>query len=148
MVLDQIRNHLTESMKQKNEVRRETLRYLLSAIIHFAKAKYGAAGESSLSDEDVIDVVRKQVKSHKESIAAFTKGNRPELVDKEQAQLAILETYLPIAVADDELQAILNPIVQTGEKNFGLLMKQAMEQLKGKADGGRVAGILKNLMQS
>ncbi len=146
MLLDQFQQDVNVSLKKGDKVRVETLRFLLSAVRNLAIAKYGRAGEASLTDADVLDVVKKQVKTHRESIEAFQKGNRPDLVEKEQKELAILETFLPKELSDEELKALLAPVVASGETNFGLLMKQAMAKVEGKADGGRVAAMLKQLL--
>ena len=134
--------------------RRDTIRYLLSAINNIAIAKYGADAQKKLTDADVLDVVKKQVKTHHESIEAFEKGKRADLVEKEKKELAVLEAYLPKQMSDEELKKLLEPIVATGEKNlpagrqvFGLLMKQSMETVKDQADGVRVSAMLKQLLQ-
>ncbi len=146
MSLDDLRSDLTASMKKGDSVRVDTLRFLLAAIRNAAIAKYGAAGEASVTDADILDVVKKQAKTHRESIEAFTKGNRPELVQKEQKELAVLEAFLPKEMSDEELKKLLEPVVASGENNFGLLMKQAMAAVGGKAEGGRVSSVLKQML--
>lgn len=147
MLLDTLRNDLTTSLKKGDSNRVETLRFLLAAIRNFAIAKYGSAGEASLTDADILEVIKKQVKTHKESIEAFANAGRNELVQKEQAQLTVLEAFLPKEISDEDLKKLLEPVISSGETNFGLLMKQAMTIVAGKADGGRVAVILKQIMQ-
>lgn len=146
MLLDQIKTDINESLKKGDAVRVGTLRFLLAAIRNDAINKYQAAGESKVTDADVLDVVKKQVKTHKESILAFQNGNRPELAAKEQAELTILEAFLPKQLSDDELRLLLAPTAASGEKNFGLLMKQAMSAVAGKADGGRVSALLREML--
>ena len=111
-----------------------------------AITKYGAAGESAVTEADVMDGIKKQAKAHRESVEAFTKANRPELAAKEQKELTILESFLPKEMSDEELKKLLEPIVAGGEKNFGLLMKAAMTAVQGKADGGRVSSILRTMV--
>lgn len=146
MLLDELKADVFTSMKEGNHVRVDTLRFLLAAIRNAAIAKYAAAGESAMKDEDVLDVIKKQVKTHKESIEAFTKANRSELVSKEQAELTILEAFLPKEMTDSELKKLLEPVATSGEQDFGLLMKQAMGVIAGKADGGRVSAMLRSMM--
>lgn len=153
MLLDQIKAEINAALKKGDSGRVETLRFLVAAISNEAINKYQAAGESKITDEDVLSVIKRQVKTHHESIEAFTRGNRPELVAKEKAQLDILETYLPKQLSDEELKKLLEPVVSSGETNlpagrqdFGLMMKKAMAVVGGKADGGRVAGLLKQMM--
>lgn len=147
MLLDQIKTDVNDSLKKGDKTRVETLRFLLAAVRNEAIAKYQAAGEEKVTDADVLEVVKHQVKTHKESIEAFTKANRSELAAKEQAELAILETFLPKQISDEELKKLLEPVVVTGESNFGLLMKQAMAAVNGAADGGRVAAALKQMIK-
>lgn len=145
MLLDDIKSDILTSLKKGDSNRVETLRFLVSAVRNTAIDKYGAAGESAVQDQDVLDVIKKQVKTHKESVEAFEKGDRKELAQKEKDQLVVLEAFLPKQMSDEDLQTILAPIAASGEKNFGLLMKQAMAAVKGQADGGRVSAILKSL---
>lgn len=155
MLVDQLKADLTQSLKKGDTVRVGTLRFLLSAVQNAAIAKYGALGEAGLKDADVLDVIKNQAKTHRESIDAFEKAERMELVAKEQAELTILEALLPKQLSDDELTKLLEPVITSGEKNtstssgqvFGLLMKQAMAAVKGQADGGRVAELLKYMLQ-
>lgn len=148
MLMTQLRKDLTDSLKQGNAVAVETIRFLISAIKNAAITKYGATGESALTDTDVLDAVKKQVKSHKESIEAFTRAGRTDLVEKESAQLAVLERYMPKQLTDDELKTMLGPIVASGETNFGVLMKQAKETCGDGADGGRISTMIRALMQT
>lgn len=146
MLLDDLRASLAASLKEHDAVRVETLRFLLAAVRNAAIAKYGAAGESKLTDADVLDVVKKQVKTHTESVDAFTKAGRTELADKEKAQRAILETYLPRQMSDEDLKRVLEPIAAAGG-DFGPMMGKAMKAVGGNADGARVSLMLKQLLQ-
>jgi len=148
MNLTQLQSDLNASLKAGKSVRVATIRLLVSAIRNAAIDKYGAEWEKKLSDADVAEVVKKQVKTHKESVEAFEKAGRQDLVAKEQAELTVLEEFAPKEMSDEELKKLLQPVVASGEQNFGLLMKQAMAAVKGQADGGRVAALLKQLMSS
>jgi uncharacterized protein YqeY len=148
MLADTIQRDVNASLKAGKKDRVETLRFLLAAVRNFAINKYGAEAEKKLTDADVIDVVKKQVKTHKESVVAFQKAGRQELVDRENVQLAILEEYAPKEMSDEDLKKLLLPLVASGEANFGKLMGQAMGIVGGQADGGRVAATLKQLVSS
>jgi uncharacterized protein len=148
MLRDSIQNDINQSMKSGKKDRVDTLRFLLAAVGNMAIAKYGASSDAKLTDADITDVVKKQIKTHKESVDAFTAAGRTELAQKEKIQLTILEEFAPREMDDEALKALLSPIVAAGEPNFGLLMKQAMAAVAGKADGGRVAGVLKQLISS
>lgn len=147
MLLDQIKSDVKESLKKGDKMRVETLRFLLAAVKNSAISKYGSQGESKVTDEDVLEIVKRQVKTHKESIEAFQKGGRDNLVAQEQAQLAILVEFLPKQLSDEELAAILAPVAASGEANFGLLMKQAVAAVKGQADGSRISAMIKQMLQ-
>lgn len=145
-LLQDIQDQSTAALKAGNRVRVSTLRMLISAVKNAAISKYGADSEKKLTDADVLETIKKQVKTHRESIEAFRLGNRQDLVASEQAELTILEAYLPKELSDEELKKTLEPVLATGEKNFGLLMKQAMAAVAGKVDGGRVAAMMKQLV--
>ncbi len=146
MNLSQFQVDLNASLKAGKTMRVGTIRFLISAIRNFAIAKYAAAWESSLTEADILEVVKKQVKTHKESIEAFEKANRAELAAKEKEELAVLEEFAPKEMSDEDLKKLLAPIAASGEQNFGLLMKNAMAAVKGQADGGRVAATLKQML--
>jgi uncharacterized protein len=154
MLLQKIQQDVNASLKAGNKDRVETLRFLLSAVRNAAINKYGADADKKLTDADITDVVKKQVKTHKESVEAFEKAGRQDLVDKEKIQLAILEEFAPKELSEEDLKKLLTPIVASGEPNFGILMKEAMIAVAGlpaqagKADGGRVASLLKQLLSS
>jgi uncharacterized protein len=148
MLLTKIQEDINASLKAGSKDRVETLRFLLSAVRNAAIAKYGAEADAKLTDADILDVVKKQVKTHKESVEAFQKAGRQELVNKESVQLAILEEFAPKEMTDEDLKKLLAPVVASGEPNFGKLMREAMVAVAGKADGGRVAAILKQLVSS
>ncbi len=146
MLFDSIKADINLSLKKGDKVRVDTLRFLDSACRYAAIAKYGADWESKVTDTDVLDAVKKQVKTHRESIKAFTEGGRTDLANSEKAQLTILESFLPPEISDDDLKKILAPIVQLSEDNFGKLMGRAMSAVGNRADGGRVSAILKDLL--
>lgn len=148
MLINELRQSLTTALKAGERRRVDTLRFLLAAIGNSAIAKYQAQGEEKLTDDDVLDVIKKQTKSHKESIEAFEKAGRSELSTKEKEELSILEAYLPKQLPEEEIKSLLAPLVASGEKDFGKLMKSAVGAVKGQADGGRVASILKQMLSS
>jgi uncharacterized protein len=148
MLLNTIKEDINTSLKKGEKVRLETMRQLLSAVRYAAIAKYGNGWETSVGDKDVEDVIKKQVKTHKESINAFESANRPDLVKKEQAELAVLETMVPAELSDTQINKIIAEVVGGGEKNFGLLMGQVMKKVAGLADGARVSSLLKKTLES
>ena len=147
MLMDKLQADLNASLKAGKAERVEAIRFLIAGIRNSVTNKYGAEWEKKMTDADILDTVKKQIKTHNESIEAFTKANRTELVEKEKGQLAVLTEFAPKEMSDEDLKKILEPIAASGEPNFGLLMKQAMAAVKDQADGGRVSAMLKQLSQ-
>lgn len=96
-----------------------------------------------LTDEDVIEVLRRGIKKRRESIEMYGKGGRTDLADKERAEVDMLSTYLPAAVSDDELRAAVRAAIEGGAKNIGAVMGRVMPQFKGRAEGGAISAIAK-----
>lgn len=147
MILDDLKKQLATAMKSHDAVTVDTVRFLLAAVRNVAIDKYGVEGETKITDADVLDVVKKQVKTHSESIDVFTKAGRTELADKETAQLRVLEQYVPKQMSDENLKKLLEPVVASGG-DFGPMMGRAMAVTKGAADGSRVSAMLKQLLSS
>jgi uncharacterized protein YqeY len=93
------------------------------------------------ADADVIDVLRKSIKRRRESIEMYTKGARKDLADKESAEAAALEKYLPAQVSDDELRAAVKAAIAGGATQIGAVMGKVLPQFKGRADGGTINAI-------
>ena len=92
-------------------------------------------------DDDVIDVLRKSIKRRRESAEMYTKGERLDLADKENAEAVALEKYLPAQVSDDELRTAVSAAIAGGAKQIGAVMGKGLPQFKGRADGSRINAI-------
>lgn len=137
---DRIAADLKEAMKARDQLRLDTLRSVLSGFTY----KRTEAGVE-LTDADEADVVRRQVKQRNDAAAEFEKAGRKELADKELREREILTAYLPAQKSADEIRAIVRAIVAElpqGGRNQGAVMKVAMPQLKGQADGNLVRQIV------
>src|ERR1044071_336119 len=97
-----------------------------------------------VTDDDVIEVIRKGIKKRRESIEMFEKGNRPELAAVEKEQASRLETYLPAAVDPEEIRAAVKAAIAAGAKNVGAVMGSVMPQFKGRAEGGVINAIVRD----
>ncbi|HVD04801.1 MAG TPA: GatB/YqeY domain-containing protein [Gemmatimonadaceae bacterium] len=137
-LFSRMRDELNISRKAKDKTR--TL--LLSTIISDVKNKRIELMRD-LTDDDVIDVIRKGIKRRRESIEMFDKANRRELADKERAEAAALEKFLPAGVSDDELRAAVRAAIAGGAANIGAVMGKVMPQFKGRAEGGTINSIAK-----
>ncbi len=101
----------------------------------------------ALTDAEVFEVLRKEAKKRKESIASFTAGHRPELAAQEARELVVLEAYLPAMMSEAEVATIVARVVAASStKEFGPLMKAAMAEIAGRAEAGTVSKILKSVL--
>jgi hypothetical protein len=143
----QIQHDLHDAMRARDKVRSGTLRMTLTSITN---AEVAGDEARELSDDEVLKVVAKEAKKRKESAAAFTDANRPELAAQEEAELVVLEGYLPAQLDDTELRAIVERAVAstgaTAMAQMGLVMKSAQAEVSGRADGGRVAAVVKQVL--
>jgi len=147
MLIEKIRNDLNESIKQKNDIKKETLRFMRAALQNAAIEKK----KKDLTDEEVIQVLKRLSKQRKESIESFKKGNRPDLVKKEEEELAVLSKYLPEELPEKEIiELIVKAIEETeaqGPRDMGKVMKNVMAKTKGKADGKTVSLLVSRQLQ-
>lgn len=137
-MLKNIENDLVEAMKAKDAGRLSTLRMLKAAVVQVQIAKK----KDHLDDSEVIEVIQKQAKQRKESSDSFIKGGRSDMAQKEEAELKILEKYLPKQLSDSELNKIIKGVIEKlglkTKTEVGRAMKEVMPLVKGKADGKRV----------
>lgn len=136
MLYETITNDMKEAMKSKDKDALNTLRLLKSAIdLYLVNNKLD---RNNASDEVVIDVVSKQVKTHKESIEEFKKANRTDLVEGLEKEIALLTKYLPEQLSEEEVRNVVDEVFEqvkpTSMKDMGALMKELTPLLKGKAD--------------
>ena len=142
----QIQKDIMEAMKAHDESRLNATRGIKSEIL-LAKT---SGAEHELSDSDVLKIIQKLVKQRKESAELYTQGNRPELAEKELAEMKVMEAYLPKALSEDEVRNILKEVVAevgaTGPKDMGKVMGAATKKLAGQADGRLISTIVKELL--
>ena len=144
-----LRTDLHASMREQDRLRSETLRMALTAITN---EEVSGKTARELSDDEVLKVLAREAKKRREAATAYTGAKRPELAAKEEAELAILEAYLPAQLSDAELEALVARAVTetgaTGMAQMGQVMKVASAQVAGRADGGRVAAIVKSVLSA
>lgn len=99
--------------------------------------------KKDLSDDDVVEVIRRGIKKRRESIEMYEKGNRMDLADKERAEVGMLERYLPAQVDPDEIRAAVRAVIASGANNVGAVMGKVMPQFKGRAEGGTINAIVR-----
>lgn len=138
---DRIEADLIQALKSKDEIVLSSLRNLKAEIKNTEIEK-----QHTLSWEEVLEVVRRKVKQHKDSIESFTNGAREDLVAIEQRQMAVLVKYLPRQMAEDEVRNLVLQAVSdlsASQKDFGKVMKEVLSRAKGSTDGGTISKILK-----
>jgi len=142
---DSIQEALKRALKQHQRVEVATLRLLLSEIRNAEIAEQKPA-----DDNKVLDVIAKEVKRRRESIEAFRKGNRSDLVAQEEAELAVLLSYLPRQMSREEIiteaRQAIEAVGAKGPSDKGKVMSRLMPQVKGKADGKEVSEIVSELL--
>ena len=138
---DQITAQMKTAMRERNKVTLNTLRALKSAITNAAIDKAGAGTE--LPENEVINIIRKQIKQRQDSIEQFEKAGRSELAENEKEEITILESYLPTPLTDEEIVAAVEAsITETGaqsKKDMGQVMKLLQEKTGGRADGKKLS---------
>jgi len=143
---DTINQDLITAMKQGDEVKKLTLRSVKAAITLSQKEN----NDQPLSDEQIVTIIRKQAKQRQDSIAAYELGNRADLVAAEQAELAVLESYLPTLMSEKEVreraQAVIDEVGASNMRDMGKVMGKLMAELRGKADGGLVNQVVRELL--
>lgn len=141
----QIEEGIKTSLKGGDSLRLSTFRLLLSAIKNDEIAK-----QKEATDDDVIAVTQKQIKQRLESIEAFHNAGRTDLEQKERDEMAILSTFVPQQLSEEEIRKISEEVIATlpegDRKNFGKMMGQTMTRVKGRADGNIVSKVVKELL--
>jgi hypothetical protein len=142
---EKLNTDLKTAMRARDEVRMLVLRSLLSAMNYAEIAK-----QKKLDDGGIIEVISKEIKQRRESIEAYEKGNRPDLVNQEKAEMAVLQEYMPAQMGRDEITALVQKVIEEvgakGAGDKGKVMQKLMPQVKGKADGGEVNNIVTELL--
>ncbi len=138
---ERLREDTTAAMRSGDALRRDVLRMVQNAIYNADKAKH-----TTMSDDDIVGVITREVKTRRESVEAFHKGGREDLVAKEEAEIAILRDYLPEALSDDELQALVDEGVAatgaTSARDLGKVMGWLSPKIRGRADGKVASGLV------
>jgi uncharacterized protein YqeY len=128
-------------MRSGDTLRRDVLRMVQNAVYNADKAKH-----TTMSDDEIVGVITREVKTRRESVEAFTKGGRDDLVAKEEAEIAILRDYLPEALSDAELQALVDEgVAETGAssaRDLGKVMGWLSPRIRGRADGKVASGLV------
>lgn len=146
-----LQSDLQSAIKSRDELTSATLRMALSAVTN---AEVAGKQAKQLSDDEVLGVLDKEAKKRRESATAYRDANRPELADREEAELGVLLGYLPEPLTVDEVSAIIDEAIagaaadgKTGMAAMGPVMQRVTAATKGRADGKTVSGIVRQRLQ-
>lgn len=146
-LFETINEEIKKAMLAKEKTRLETLRFVKKEFIE-AKTAKGSNGE--LTDDQALKIIQKMVKQRKETAIIYAEQNRPDLAESELAEVAVLETFLPKAMSEEELTLALTSIIEevgaAGMKDMGKVMGVASKKLAGKADGKAINEKVKQLL--
>ena len=144
---DKIKEEIVNAMKEKNTLKVQTLRGVKGEVDleHINK-------KVDITDDLVISVLSHQIKTRRESIVEFEKGNREDLINKTNEEIILLQTFMPKQLNDEEINKILddafNKVHPTSAKDMGLIMREVTPLLKGKADMSKVSSLIKERLSN
>jgi len=142
---DKISDDLKQALRESDDVRKRTLRLLLAAV-HNAEIEKGGP----LDDSGALAVIAKQAKQRRESAEEFRKGGRQDLVEREEAEEAVLQAYLPAAMSREEIAAAARKVIAEvgaqGPRDVGKVMPVLVKQLAGRAEGSEISAVVRELL--
>lgn len=144
---EELLNELKDAMKQKDELRKNTIMMIRAAILQVEKDT-----QKSLSDEEMISIFAKELKKRKESISDYQKGGREDIVETLNKEIEIIAKYLPQPLTEAEIESIVKNAIEEvgaqGPKDMGKVMQNIRPKTNGKADGKLVSDIVKKLLSN
>ena len=146
MLLIDIKKEIVSAMKEKDQLKLNTLRSIVTACTNYLVAN-GKMPSDEIMDDEVLDVIKKLYKQRKDALKQYTDLGEKERADVEEQEAKLLEKYLPEQMGEDEIRKIVENIKASKSiDNKGELMKESMKELKGKADGGTVSKIVNDVI--
>lgn len=143
---DRLLSDMRTAMKQRDTVRKTVLSMARAAILQLEKDK-----RTELDDQGVMEVIAKEIKSRKEALEMFKQGGRQDLVEQNEKEIEILGEYLPPQLSESEIREIIRETIEkvgaAGMKDMGKVMGAVMPQVKGRAEGGTVNRLVKEMLQ-
>ena len=138
-------NDMKEAMKEKDVLRKNTVQSVRGAILQQEKDTM-----KEVNEEQILDIIMSEIKKRKDALADFEKGNRPDLVDAANSEIAILQKYLPAQLSEEELTALVRETIAevsaVSMKDMGKVMGAITPKVKGKADNSKVSSIVKQCL--
>lgn len=148
---DRISEDIKTAMKSKDKVRLETVRSIKKVLLE-KEVSLRPQGQESLTESQEIEVLAQQAKQRREAIEQYRQAGRDDLAEKEAQELAIIETYLPGQLSDEEIAAVVDEVIAsvgaTSAKDMGKVMGPVMQKLKGRAEGQKIQALVKAKLSS
>ena len=145
MLKEELMSDLKEAMREKDEIRKNTVQMVRAAILQIEKDK-----GIDVDDDKIVEIIAKEVKVKKDALVDFVKGGRDDLVSQTNAEIAILQKYLPKQLSKDEIREIVKSIIEkigaTSIKDMGIVMKEAKNEIGAGADGRTINEVVKELL--
>lgn len=146
MLKEKLMEDLKKSMKEKNEIRKNTVQMIRAAILQIEKDK-GIA----VDDEKIIDIIAKEVKGKKDALSDFEKAGREDLINQTNEEISILEEYLPKQLTKEEIKEIVSEVIEeigaTSIKDMGVVMKEAKAKIGASADGKSINEVVREILK-
>lgn len=146
MLKEKLLEDLKNSMKEKNELRKNVVQMVRAAILQVEKDK-----QIELSDEQIVEIMAKEAKKRKDSISDYEKGGREDIVENIKKEISVIEEYLPKQLSKEEVTAIVKEVISevgaTSIKDMGKVMKSAKEKIGAASDGKTINEAVKELLQ-
>lgn len=145
MLKEKLMNDLKDAMKEKNEIKKNTVQMVRAAILQIEKDK-----GITVEDEKIIEIIAKEVKGKKDALVDFEKGGRQDLIDQTNEEISILQEYLPKQLSKEELKVEIEKVIKdlnaTSIKDMGPVMKEAKARIGASADGRTINEVVKELL--
>lgn len=145
-LLEKINSQIKEAMKEGNSFKVGTLRMVVSSIKN-REIEKRAKSPDPLTEEEIMEVLRREVKKRRESIEIYGNAGRGDLKEKEELELKVIQSYLPAELTEEEVERIVTEVVSGGERELGKIMKAVKEKIGGRADGKLVSEIIKKHLE-
>lgn len=149
MLRDDLQNALKDAMKNKDMVSVSAIRMIIAGLKEKDVAARGN-GKECATEQELLSMMQTMIKQRNESVKIYTEGGRPELAEKEQAEIAVIERFLPKQLSEDEVKAAISEIITktgaTGMKDMGKVMAELKTLYAGQIDMGKASGLIKGLL--
>jgi len=144
---ERIKDDLKNCLKSGDKGKAGVLRMLVAELYNYEKDKLAKKPGAKVEDDETVAILQKEAKKRKDALDLFRKGGRADLVAKEEGELDVISAYLPRQLSPDEIAEAVHGIIAGGGVDFNSVMREAMQRLKGQADGKEVARIVKEKLQ-